>query len=986
MNEEQNNIVNSVGDIFVKAGAGTGKTRTIVELYFYLLSEKNFDVKNILAITFTEKAANEMKERIMQKLEAVIEDSQSVNLSYFKMLRNKLNYSWISTMHGFCARLLREFPIESGIDPMFEVIDGGEHQKRIKYCIRKYFNQQEGNKRFEKLRDLAMVYRYDKMLMIFEEALLRKQYDLLNACNYIETKTADRLTGERIYESIPAFQSAFREILEMYNNENKKENKYDYDQLLFETSRILNANESLRYKLKNRFKCIIVDEFQDTNEQQKEIINCLRGSNKVVFVGDPKQSIYLFNGADVSVFNKTIIEFKKEERYELFKNYRSNKRLIEFFNVFFSKVFKKDESKLFTVGYDNLSGENDLILERPVKVLPITSNFSEECDQISKYIISEKKKGKSYRDFVVLLRRMTNVEKLEDNFRKYKIPYFITSSKGFFRRPEIIAIKAFIKAVYNPNDEENLLSLLRSYISPFSDSELLELRLLNKKSLLSALEMYSEQNLEKKYFYDTFLTLRKKMNLISPARMIKEIISVFNYEFLLSQLKDSKKRLLNLKKFVEFSESFEGNLSLRNFISKIDNAQTSSESEASVDTEKSDVVRVMTIHKSKGLEFPVVIVPELGYVKSSISNPYIITEYENGKIGLRDPQDKVGSGSEYMKMLAFDKEKEFEEEKRVLYVAFTRAEQELILSYSEPKIKKKLACYRKSLIEGELLHENGKEIYWNTNAESEIYRYVEKIPNNILSALDHEMDKIDSNGKNLLSAEEDLIIPKTVFPLKNKPWKKYLSPTILTVDKFIFKEREIEEIVNAYSGDELKNYSEDGDFEARKKLGIVVHKVLEELGILKMKEFDDSVVEQLLKDDVNGVDLLPSVKVIFRKLRMSRNQYLNELENASESYSEIPVRKKLEKYILTGTIDKMYKYNEEWKIMDFKFASYSAEIMDKYKFQIQFYLYCLKELCKPSPERGYVYFLKSNEVVEVAREEEFERLLLEKAEEFNEES
>ncbi|HOO31945.1 MAG TPA: UvrD-helicase domain-containing protein [Thermotogota bacterium] len=981
LNEQQSKIINSTGDIFVKAGAGTGKTRTIVELYFSLLNEKHYDVKNILAITFTDKAAKEMKERIMKKIEEARKTENTADSVYFNRVRNRLNFSWISTMHGFCVRVLREFPLEAGVDPMFEVIDEGEKRKRIKYCIRNYFNQQEGNRRFERLKDLAMIYRYDKLLYLFEEALLKKQYDLLNYSGNFDMKTADRITGERLHDSLPFFHEAFTEILEMYNSENKRENKYDYDQLLFETSRVFNSSEKVREKLEHRFKCIIVDEFQDTNEQQKQIINHLRGTDKIVFVGDAKQSIYLFNGADVSVFNKTQEEFDECEKYELFQNYRSNKRLIEFFNLFFSKVFAKDEAKPFTVNYDQLSGENDLIIEQPVKLLPMTENFSQECEQIARYIICQNTSGKPFREFAVLLRRMTNVELLEKAFRKFHIPYFITGSRGFFKTPEIVAVRAFLKAVYNPHDDENMILLLRSYLSPFSDSELIEMRLLNKKSLFNALEEFSDQEPSRRYFYEALVDFRMKMNLISPPKLIKEIIEVFHYEFLLSQLDHARKRLLNLKKFVEFSESFEGSLSLRNFLQKIDNAQTSSESEASVDTERSDVVRVMTIHKSKGLEFPVVIVPELGYVKSAFSNPYIVTDYETGKMSLRDPEDSSDSGSQYMKMLSYDKEKEFEEEKRVLYVAFTRAVNELVLSYSEPKTKKKQAVYRKSLIEGEIIIEDGKEVFWNNDQGSKICRFLRNIPRSSLEEADGKV-RLSETIKTI-PLDEKLIIPETVYNLENKPWRKYLSPTLLCETDYNNLERRIKEIVTVYDGDELKDYSEEGDSESRKNLGIAVHKVLEELGELKMRDFNDGTIDQILKDDANSRELLPSIKVIFRKLRESRNKELFELENASEVLSEIPVRKKLGNYILTGTIDKLYKTNMEWKVMDFKFASYSEKSWENYIFQMQFYLYCLKGLCHPEPETGYIFFLKNNKVMKVKRDDQFKTRLIDKIERFN---
>src|SRR6056297_1913663 len=140
LNIEQISIIKAQGDIFVKAGAGTGKTRTITELYFDLLFQRQLDVRNILAITFTEKAASEMKGRIKKKIRDFSDNSHGKQRVQLVTLQKRINYAWISTLHAFCSRLLREFPLQSGLDPLFEIIDTAEKRRRINFTVRNYFN------------------------------------------------------------------------------------------------------------------------------------------------------------------------------------------------------------------------------------------------------------------------------------------------------------------------------------------------------------------------------------------------------------------------------------------------------------------------------------------------------------------------------------------------------------------------------------------------------------------------------------------------------------------------------------------------------------------------------------------------------------------------------------------------------------------------------------------------------------------------------
>lgn len=974
LNEQQNKIVHSESNIFVKAGAGTGKTRTIIELYFDLLYAKHYDVKNILAITFTEKAANEMKERIKKKIHEMSNAKENVNMPYLNMLQKRVNYAWISTMHAFCSRILREFPLQSGIDPMFEVITESEKKKRIKYCVRNYFNQSKGSDRFKKIKELAYLYRYDKLLELFEEAIEKKQYEIDSIqINTIKTLTDDVKTGAEIRRLLPDFKKAYNEILKMYLDENKRDNKLDYDQLLSEVRTLLINDENVRETLQKRFKYIIVDEFQDTNKQLKELVGLLNVDNRIIFVGDSKQSIYLFNGADVSVFNNTEEEFKKEEIFELFKNYRSNKQLINFYNHIFPKIFEKKPELNYTVGYDALSAESEYDQKKPVKLLPISKNFQEECKTICRYINQRINEGSSYADFAILMRRMTHIEVLEEALKHNGIPFFVNGNRGFFKKPEIVSLTSFIKAIYDPSDEENLLILLRSYLSPYTDSQLIQLRKMDKSSLLKAWEKYSQQKNNDPEFYNKFVEMRNKINVINPEKMVQTLIKFFNYDFLVSQLSNPGRRLLNIKKFAEYTQNFEGESSLRGFISKLQSLETNNEGEASTDNEKSDVVRVMTIHKSKGLEFNTVIFPELGYAKQSgFSKPKIIVDYEANNLSLIDPET-AGIESEYSLMLEREQKKEDEEENRILYVAFTRAKKELILSYSRPSKNKKRACFRNALIKSGLIVENGKEDFWNCDRDDQMSAYIEIIK---FSDISKGIQNTINGDGTTIGSEKEISIPKSVYDLKEKPWKKYVSPTILTSTnpKSFFEKKH--GIINGYETDERKNVD-------RKISGTLVHKVLEVFGDIPLKDFTPQVIRSRISDQTDFENYFSEIISTINEMTSCKSNILSEIESAEIVYSEVPIRKKFGKYILTGTIDKLFFKNGKWKIVDFKYAEGRKHDIDDYIFQIKFYLFCLEGLLDPSPQKGYLYFIKDNKTIEVNHLNNIEKEINQKIEFFN---
>jgi len=423
---------------------------------------------------------------------------------------------------------------------------------------------------------------------------------------------------------------------------------------------------------------------------------------------------------------------------------------------------------------------------------------------------------------------------------------------------------------------------------------------------------------------------------------------------------------------MELAQLFEGEISIRRFLKRIEGMETGNEGEASLDNENSDVVKLITIHKSKGLEFPVVIVPELGYVKQSgRTKPNLLVDYESNQIALKDPVDEV-SGSDYSKMLLREFAKESEEEKRILYVAFTRAERELVLSYSKPAKNKKNACFRKALIDCDILQENGKEDCWKRDSESAVNEYLEIIKPSALVPIDSGALK---SQPYITNRETTIEIPQTVYALDEKEWKKYVSPTVLNAKKDFKKEQNLNEIATNYDYDEIKT----GD---AKTMGTLVHKVLEDLGKIPLSYITPERIMDKLVDEPALEDFLPDIKRVVKMLSTVNSPLINAIEQAEQIYSEIPIRKKFGKYILTGTIDKLFFSENEWKIVDFKYATGSKGDDEQYIFQIQFYLYCLQQLLSPQPRRGYIYYIKSNKIVDVHQSPNIEQLIAQQIESY----
>ncbi len=983
MNAEQENIIKFEESLFINAGAGTGKTRTMVEKYLNLIEYHNVKVDEILAITFTEKAAGEMKERIIRSVEERYKISKN-NCADWQKIRNRIPFAWISTVHSFASRMLRENPLESGLDPSFEVIE--KHQRKIllKRSLNKYFNDSDNYSSIDEMSQLIRLYKFSGIVSLLEECMENHRSKL----KLFVQQNPNYNSGDEYSDAIREFLRVFEIIYEDYTYENKRNNRVDFEEMLFSLKIMLEKFEHLRERIRCKFKYIMVDEFQDTNPLQKNIIDLIKGRDtKVLYVGDGKQSIYKFNGADVSIFNKTAREFDGESVLPLDKNYRSNPHLINFFNLFFPEFIKQDSADDYKIEYQPLKPMKGYDYEKKemefpektscVDLLPVVQNTAEEYENIAKYILSEVAQGYRFKDFAILMRNKKNIPEIESTLNAYQIPVYAQSNGSFFSRPEIISLKSFVKALYDPYDESNMIQFLRSYFSPFSDSQLLKIRNEDRKSMYNGLRIFGEKDGSAAEFVNDFKILKSIVNVSSPGRIIRKIINDYDYELTVSTLPDAKGKLENINKFVEFADSFEGKASLGDFLLQSTDEDIEEE-EATTENENSDSVRIMTVHRSKGLEFKKVIIADLGLSNPKVYDSFFI-DLGNGKLVFKNEDN--GDESEFSKYRNREKEMDLEEEKRILYVAFTRAEESIALSLSHRESARNTDNFRyaKMFRDAGLIDEN---FQWERGREGIYDKYLNIIEKTQLEAIG-KLDLSAYNGgiTGVGFNETEIEIPATLSNISHNPYKSYISPTPL-MSEIIHGDIDAEEteITVEHLVEEIQ--SETGKKFGTSEKGVFVHKIMENIG--KRYGFEEITKKTILEiGNRNGYDIenVEEIYDCFNRIGCNTESLdlFNKMQNSEKVFSEKTIRRKWRKYILSGIIDKMFLCDGKWFVIDFKYSKYNPKTFaDNYEFQMEFYLFLLEGLVFPKPECANILYLKEFKIKEVKLGDNFEKRLAEK--------
>lgn len=589
-------VLSNSKHILVTAGAGSGKTRVLTERILNLINCKYVNPDNILAITFTNKASSVMKERLSEK---------GLNVSRL----------WISTFHSSCVRILRENASKlSGYNSNFTIYDEADKNKVVTEILKN-----------EKIED-------DK----FKKNLLFHISNYKNKFQSLENYLNDHYFEKDIEEII--------EFIKKYENKMRENNAFDFDDLLQKTYLLLSSNENVLNYYRNKFKHILIDEFQDTNEIQYDFVKLLAGNDNNVFVvGDEDQCIYSWRGANYKNISNFTKDFDNVEIIKLEQNYRSTKKIIEGANKIISKNIQRIDKKLWT---DNALGEQIEYKK--------CYDEREEAENVASTIYSlHNFNDYNYKDIAVLVRLNSLTRNIEEKLLNYGINYRVYGGMKFYDRLEIKNFLAYLKVLNNIKDDVSFAKIANWPKRNIGEATIENLKALDSsKSMLE--NLLNVQNYDVKgatltkllnlqYLFLDFIKQKDELNLVD---LVEYIIEKLNLESFLNKDEEDKNRMLNIEQLV---------LSIKEYYKNNEDASLSSYlqsvtlvSDMDSYNEDEDCVTIATVHASKGLEFKCVFI-----------------------IGLEDG---------IFPLYRQDSDCDEEEERRLMYVALTRGMERLYLS------------------------------------------------------------------------------------------------------------------------------------------------------------------------------------------------------------------------------------------------------------------------------------------------------------------
>ena len=604
LNSEQKKAGAKVnGPLLILAGAGSGKTRTITYRIAYMIQELGISPYSILAVTFTNKAAKEMRERVEN---LIGEDGKR---------------AMISTFHSFGLRLLRVYSKIIGYDSNFTIYDTDDQKKVVKGIMKQLVIKNKD------LTEGKIVSRISKLK---EDGISPEEYE-----------------KEHRFESDA---NIIYEVYKRYNQTLKENNGMDFSDILTNTYKLLENGEVLE-KLQEKFKYIMVDEYQDTNNIQYKIINKIAAKYRnICVVGDENQSIYGFRGADI----RNILDFEKDYPdavvIKLEENYRSTKIILDAANEVIKNNKTSKDKKLWT---KKVSG--DKIILKPC------SDGRDEVNFVIEEIVEMRKDGRRYNDFTILYRTNAQSRLFEEGFLRYNIPYKVFGGMQFYQRAEIKDILAYLSVINNTRDGINLDRIINVPKRKIGDKTIEKIKNYAEEKGLSIYDSLKEaENIpglssavtEKLKEFSNMMAELEELSFELPvSELFDEVIKKAGYfSYLNSSYDDAESRIENveeLKNSIIELENVVDNLTLREYLENVSLVSATDD----LDSER-EYVKLMTIHNAKGLEFPVVFL-----------------------VGMEDEifpnTTKVMIDNESL-----------EEERRICYVAITRAEEKLYISHA----------------------------------------------------------------------------------------------------------------------------------------------------------------------------------------------------------------------------------------------------------------------------------------------------------------
>ena len=835
-----------------------------------------------------------------------------------------------------------------------------------------------------------------------------------------------------MYETLQEIKNVILKFISEYQKAKLQKNIIDFNDIEHLALQILvQKNEKGKYEptevakeYQEMFEEIAIDEYQDSNEIQEEILKQISRGNNIFMVGDVKQSIYKFRQAKPELFLQKYNTYDNN-KIQLFANFRSRKNILDLSNVIFENIMSEEfgsidynENEFLNVGQEYIATKEKTLGKAELHIIDASVEIEEVQDEIlenaeieakfvakkiqelinGNYVVYDKKQGYrklQFKDIVILLRKTANVAPIyEKELENLEYPVFSDIGTNYFESIEIQTIMSLLKIISNPDNDIALVTVLRSPIGKFTDNELIEIRLENQNESFYNALLSSEQLKEK---IDDFLELvedfRTKQEYLKLDELIWYIYEKTGYLNYVSLMKNGNLKVANLRMLFEKARdyeqgSFKGLYNFINFIDKVTKGNTDMGAPKLIG-ENENVIRIMSIHKSKGLEFPVVFLCGTGNQFNMLDlNDNILIHSELG-LGPKyiNYERRITYNTLAKEAIKYQIKKEIkEEEMRLLYVALTRSREKLIITGVDKNLKKSIQEKEEML----QISEN-KVTKAIANKSKTYLEWIETV--NLADKRMKDLIDVYEHIKNeSLDTEQEEQKEKTIQIEERKINKE--------IDKILtweYPEKELTKIEGKSSVSKLTKETENEEIKVELKkpkflegelplskaeIGTTVHLVMQKLDF--KQNYTIEKIEELLEElEQKGIiatkqkEAVPKQKI----LAFAQSQLFKEIGRAKKTYKEqpfyinIPVNelyesKSNENILVQGIIDLYYiTENEEIILVDYK-TDYVPEnkasyLKEKYQSQLNLYKRALEQALGKKVTRAYIYSTYLNDSIEV---------------------
>ena len=554
LNNEQREAAMYVdGPLLVLAGAGSGKTRVLTTRIAYMIKETGIAPWNILAITFTNKAAKEMAERVE------------------KLIGDSINDMWVRTFHSACVRILRRDIERLGYDRSFNIIDADDQKALVKECVKQLGFEEKTFPARSVMSEISFAK---------DNLLTPSEYEDECGSDYRKKQIA------RIYA--------------LYQKKLKTANDLDFDDLIMLTVQLFKENEDVLEYYRKKFRYVLVDEYQDTNHAQNELIILLCEKHRnLCVVGDDDQSIYKFRGADI----RNILDFEQifheAKVVRLEQNYRSTQNILDAANEVIKNNYGRKGKNLWT---DKGEGEKILVYK--------AANEHDEASYIADRMSALSRDGYSYSDMAVLYRANASSRALEEVFMRRAVPYRVLAGLRFYDRKEIRDMVAYLRLIKNPSDDISLKRIINVPARKIGKTTVDKISVAAEREGISMLEAIKEHKdtlgASVSGFYELICKLQVQSKEKGISELVNEVYEETGYRLFLEADEKAEDRTANVEELINGAANYENNAENPSFDDYMDNLALVSDIDNYDD--ELDAAVLMTMHAAKGLEFPIVFI------------------------------------------------------------------------------------------------------------------------------------------------------------------------------------------------------------------------------------------------------------------------------------------------------------------------------------------------------------------------------------------